>query len=117
MSLNMYNIKKWMKMMMGKSIYHVNQQEGKVFSKQEIKGYYNDLTEKVLQSNLLANELPKMKTTNGKIIEFSIGIFQYGLGAYDLYLLTKKEEMLQRFKVAVNWAMSNQEINRSMEYL
>lgn len=111
MSLNIYNIKKWTRMIIGKSIYHVNQGEGKLFSKEEIKGYYNDLTEKVLKSNLSVNELPKMKIANGEIIEFPIGIFQYGLGAYDIYLMTKENEMLQRFKNAVEWAIENQKDN------
>ena len=107
----MYNIKKWIKMVTGKSIYHVNQGEGKLFSKEEIKGYYNDLTEKVLKSTVDINEIPRMKIESGEIIEFSIGIFQYGLGAYDLYLLNHEKEMLQRFKMAAEWAISHQENN------
>lgn len=34
-------------MLLGKSVEHVHQGEGKVYSKDEIKGYYNDLTKKV----------------------------------------------------------------------
>lgn len=108
MSFNIYNIKKWTKMLIGKSILHVNQNKGRIYSKEDILGYYNDLTEKVTKSNLKVNELPKIKDINGNENEFSIAIFQYGLGAYDMFLIEKKEEYLKRFEMAVDWAMKNQ---------
>ena len=42
---------KWYKMIIGKSIQHVPQGEGKVYSKTYLRGYYNDLTNKFLGSN------------------------------------------------------------------
>ena len=41
-------------MVTGKSVLHVNQDIGKCFSTEEVKGYYNNLTEKVtMQPQLL----------------------------------------------------------------
>ena len=56
MSLDLYNIKKWVKMLTNRSIMHVNQDLGKVISNnpKKVMGYYNNLTDKViLQPNLL----------------------------------------------------------------
>lgn len=109
MAINLYNMKKWIKMCFGKSMLHVNQGEGKIYSIKDVKGYYNDLTEKVTKSPELGkNELPFLTIEDGRNIEFSIQIFQYGLGAYDLYLLNKDKKMLEIFKRTVDWAMINQ---------
>lgn len=109
MSLSVYNIKKWTKMVTGKSILHVNQPKGKIYSKNLVKGYYNDLTEKVLKGNIKIDELPITTNEKNEKFYFPIAIFQYGLGAYDLFLLTKKEEYKKRFNKAVDWAISNQQ--------
>lgn len=99
-------------MLTGKSILHVNQGIGKIYSKTEIKGYYNDLTEKVLKGgDLYKLEVPKIKTEEGDDIIFPITVFQYGLGAYDLYLLEDKEIYLTKFKLMADWAVENQEEN------
>ena len=108
MALNKFYIKKWIKMICGKSILHVNQCVGKFYDKYNIKGYYNDLTEKVTKSNIGINDLPKTLLPNGKKIDFSIAIFQYGLGAYDIYIKNGKKEYLKRFYNAVEWAVKNQ---------
>lgn len=94
-------------MITGKSILHVNQPIGKVYSKYEIKGYYNDLTEKVLKGNLSKDELPKVEEKKGKLIEFPGAIFQYGLGAYDLFLTKKDEKYLKIFSNSLKWAINN----------
>ena len=51
MGISLYKIKKWYKMMTGKSISHVNQGVGTCYSKTEVAGYYNDLTEKVTKDD------------------------------------------------------------------
>ena len=43
MAINIYNIKKWYKMLTGKSVLHVNQDLGKYFEAKELKGYYNNM--------------------------------------------------------------------------
>ena len=115
MGLSIYNIKKWTKMIIGKSILHVNQPIGSVYSKNEVRGYYNDLTEKVLKGNLKENELPKTEKSNGEWIEFPIAIFQYGLGAYDLYLINKDEKYLKIFFNTIEWARNKQLDNGGWE--
>lgn len=116
MGLSFYNIKKWTKMMLGTSILHVNQGVGKMYSKREIKGYYNDLTEKVLKDKDYGEvKIPLVKTEQGHEIMFPIAIFQYGLGAYDLYLSESKELYLEKFKLCANWALENQNSNGSWE--
>lgn len=115
MGINIYNIKKWTRMLTGKSILHVDQPIGRVYCKNEIKGYYNDLTQKVLKSNLNKGELPKTEKENGKYIEFPIAIFQYGLGAYDLYLMGKEEKYLKIFSNTIKWTINNQLNNGGWE--
>lgn len=113
MGITLFNIKKWYLMLTGKSVLHVKQSLGKVISVSEIKGYYNDMTEKVLrQPELIGNEsLPKVTSEKGEVIIFPVAIFQYGLGAYDLYLMTGDEKYKYKFAQCVDWAYSNQEPN------
>lgn len=109
MAISIYKIKKWMKMLLGNSVYHVNQGEGKSYSITEVKGYYNDLTEKVTKFGLQDDSIPKSFVDTGEEIYFSIAIFQYGLAAYDLYLHNNDESMLNKFKACVDWAINNQQ--------
>jgi len=99
-------------MLTGKSILHVNQGVGKIYSKYEISGYYNDLTEKVLKGENLDNaKVPKLKLVNGEEVIFPVAVFQYGLGAYDLYLLEDKKDYYNKFVLTAEWALANQEEN------
>ena len=108
MGISIYKIKKWYKMMTGKSISHVNQGVGTCYSKTEIAGYYNDLTEKVTKDdpNIL---VPKYHVDTGEEIYFSIGIFQYGLAAYDLFLKTHDEIYKNKLIACADWAVANQQ--------
>lgn len=96
-------------MLSGKSIDHVNQNIGKCFSTTGIKGYYNNLTEKVTKNPLLLHndKLPKLTIENGEQVDFPVAIFQYGLGAYDMYQITKDKAYLQKFFQCVEWTMSH----------
>lgn len=113
MALTLYNIKKWYKMVTGRSVLHVNQDIGKCFSTQTVKGYYNNLTDKVkMQPELLGTDaLPKIVLEGGKEVVFPVAIFQYGLGAYDLYLTTGDEQYLKKFLQSVEWTSTHQEDN------
>ena len=108
MSISLYKITKWYKMMTGKSISHVNQDVGTCYSKTGVAGYYNDLTEKVTRDNpdIL---VPKYYVDTGEEIYFSIGIFQYGLAAYDLYLQTNEEIYRKKLIACADWAVNNQQ--------
>ena len=111
MSLTWHNFQKWWKMITGDSILHVNQSEGLCYSTSSIKGYYNNLTEKVLKTNISPTSIPTVLVNDinnhGVEIVFSIAVFQYGLGAYDLYLLSHDDNMLTRTLTCANWAMDN----------
>lgn len=108
MGISIYKIKKWYKMMTGKSISHVNQGIGTCYSKTEVAGYYNDLTEKVTRDapDIL---VPKYHVDTGEEIYFSIGIFQYGLAAYDLFLTTHDEVYKNKLLACADWAIENQQ--------
>lgn len=95
-------------MLAGKSISHVNQGVGTCFSKNEVAGYYNDLTEKVTRDDpdIL---VPKYHVDTGEEIYFSIGIFQYGLAAYDLYLKSGEERYKKKLLACADWALENQQ--------
>lgn len=94
-------------MLIGKSVYHVDQGVGKVIGQ---GGYYNDLTQKVIQGEKYLDEkgLPFLVHVDGKHIQMPTMIFQYGLGAFDLWLLTGKEEYYSKAKMCADWALANQ---------
>lgn len=108
MGISIYKVKKWYKMMTGKSISHVNQGIGSCYSKNEILGYYNDLTEKVTKDDpeIL---VPQYYVDTGEKIYFSIGVFQYGLAAHDLYLSTQNEIYKNKLIACAKWAVENQQ--------
>lgn len=98
-------------MLRGKSVYHVNQDEGKYYSKRVVLGYYNNLTDKVLLYGKVGDEVPTTTVDTGETIYFSIAIFQYGIAAYDLYLASDKKDklMLSRVIACANWGVENQQ--------
>lgn len=111
MSISLYKIRKWYKMVSGSSVHHVNQNEGKIYSKDKVEGYYNNLTEKITRFGRSDNKIPHTFVDTGEEIEFSIAIFQYGLAAYDLYLLSNKQDIdaLEKMKSCAEWAVLNQQ--------
>lgn len=113
MALSVNNIKRWYNMLTGKSVWHVNQNVGTCFSKKEIKGYYNNMTAKVTMMPQLLNcdALPTLALGEGKTVESAVAIFQYGLGAYDLFLKTSDEKYHKKFLQAISWAENKQEPN------
>lgn len=104
--------KKWLSMLLGKNVLAVQQGIGKKYSKTNINGYYNDLTNKVLfTTNLDENGIPVNLSYNGKKVYFPTAIVQYGLGAYDLYLLTSDKSYYDKFINITNWLLNDQERN------
>ncbi|WP_352405038.1 D-glucuronyl C5-epimerase family protein [Sporanaerobacter acetigenes] len=105
-------MKRWLNMLTGKSVFHVKQGVGKYYSLNDIKGYYNDLTNKVCGDTMLDdNGIPINITISNIKTYFPITIFQYGLGLYDLYLETSKENYIESFMCIVEWAMEHIETN------
>lgn len=113
MAITIHQIKRWYLMLTGKSVWHVNQDIGKCFSKDEIRGYYNNMIEKVTKMpELLDNdEMPKLNLEGGKFTYFPVAIFQYGLGCYDLFLQTNEERYIRKFMQCADWAMEHQDDN------
>lgn len=111
MGVNLFKIKKWTHMLLGNSVYHVNQNEGKYYSKNEVRGYYNNLTDKILLFGKNEDEIPTTIVDTGENIYFSIAIFQYGLAAYDLYLASGKQDMsmFDKMIACANWGVENQQ--------
>lgn len=107
----MHQISRWYLMLTGKSVWHVNQDIGKCFAKDEIRGYYNNMTEKVtrMPDLLDSDEMPKLNLAEGKFTYFPVAIFQYGLGCYDFWLQTKDERYIRKFMQCVEWTMAHQD--------
>ncbi len=101
-------------MFKGTSIDHVNQDEGKCYSFSEIKGYYNNLTEKVTKDPEHYNDIDVYKlyqsSKSNKL--FPVAVFQYGLGCYDLMLLSQDAELMkQKFLKQLEWTYSMMDEN------
>ena len=106
MGISKYNLRHWFLMLTGKSADHVEQNIGKQFKPGELAGYFNDLTNKVLinEELLEPGKIPLTRSINNEDTEFPTAIFQYGLGAYDLFLQTGEEKYKVKFLDMVNWA-------------
>ncbi len=102
MGLSFRNIKKWTKMVFGRSISHVKQDIGLFYSKESVRGYYNDLRGKVTHDHVAPGELPKDPLTEGEVHVPTI-IVQYGLGCYDCFLESGDETYLKSFSAAIVW--------------
>lgn len=102
-------LKRWLYILIGKNRVAVKQGIGKVYSLNEIKGYYNDLTGKVNAETFVdEKDIPINVIEGGKKVYFPISIFQYALGLYDLYLINNDEEKKIHFLKLSNWALENQ---------
>ncbi len=104
-------LNKWFKMMSGKSTLHVEQGPGKVYNKEKIHGYYNDLTLKVKSTiNYDKEGIPINIRADGEKVYFPIAIFQYALACYDLYLLTENKCYKEEFLNISEWALKKQDV-------
>ena len=109
MGLSIKNIKKWWRMIRGKSLLHVEQGKGKIYSFSSVQGYYNDLTNKVLLDEEIYNSTEIVKY-NKKGNYFPISVFQYGLGCYDLYLQDKDKNLMKsKFLKYLDWTFTHQQ--------
>lgn len=103
-------IKKWFKILLGKSDLHKEQGIGKYYSKEKVAGYYNDLRHKINWSlGFDDNGIPLVQDSEGNKLYFTITIAQYGLGCYDKYLETKEKEYLDKFFIISNYLIDTQD--------
>lgn len=113
---SIYQWKKWIKRYLLKNKKALMQGVGQFYSVNEIKGYYNDLREKVVNGPSLADyEIPQYYKDNGEKFTFSIGVMQYGLASYDLFLETGEQKHLNKMFLCADWAVSNQKENGGWE--
>lgn len=107
---------KWRKMLSGQSVFHVDQGAGLYYAKDEVKGYYNDLRGKVTGNTVLDDAgIPINMKSTGEWIYFPITIFQYGLGAYDLYVESGEEQYADKVRSTLQWAVEHQAANGSWD--
>ena len=112
MKVTKYQLTKWVRKYVIKTMTGFRQGVGQIYSKNEVAGYYNDLREKVLEGKPLApEELPTSVADSGKEFLFTIGVMQYGLACYDLYLMEHDEAMKQKLYVCADWAVQAQDEN------
>jgi hypothetical protein len=112
-------IEKWKKMLKHQDVLHVTQGEGQFYSVDEIKGYYNDLRGKVERTTTLdKNGIPYNIAAQGekkKRVYFPISIFQYGLGAYDMYLEKDEQKYREIVLRMADWAVKHQQADGSWD--
>jgi len=105
-----FMLKKWIRILIGKSDLHVNQDEGKIYSKDKIMGYYNNLTEKInWRQGYDEKGIPLVINYDGNKVYFPTAISQYALGSYDLFLMKKNQFFYDQFINSVNWLIKNQD--------
>jgi len=104
---------KWIRMLTGRSIQHVKQGMGKVYSKEALRGYYIDYTGKFIgkgQSHIFDDKgVPVNQLADGSIIYFPTTIAQYGLAAYDVWLITGREDAYNAFTRCAQWLFADQD--------
>lgn len=110
-------LRRWWRILTGKSATAVRQGTGKYYSRDHVAGYYNDMTGKVSGGTLLDPDgIPLTQLSEQKFVQFPIAIFQYGLGCYDLYLSDRSQtEMLERVRKIADWALEHQRENGSWD--
>ncbi len=104
-------VKRWGKILAGKTEVAVRQGPGRCYVRGEIAGYYNDLTGKVSPNTLLdGSGIPLSVISGGVKVHFPIAIFQYALGSYDLSLLNADSASSHRasFQSCARWALRTQ---------
>ena len=97
-------------MLLGTSPEHVHQNKGVAYSSKELKGYYNDLREKVIiegPSVLNTEQLPLLRLASGESVVFPVAVFQYALGCYDLFLTHKTEIYKNKFLQCADWTITH----------
>lgn len=103
-------IRRWMNIALGKSAVAVEQGVGKCYSRDRIRGYYNDLTGKVSPATLLDDEgIPVNITSSGARVYSLVTIMQYALGCFDLYLMEDDAKYKDTFLRLSDFILRNQE--------
>lgn len=99
----------WIKMVFGKSDLHLRQNVGNFFDCSHIKGYYNDLTGKVISDKKNINTtdyIPIFRNDYNEPVKFPIMIIQYGLGCIDMFYKTGNRKFIKKAQVCAEYIYS-----------
>lgn len=108
--LQFKKIKKWMKMLTGKSILHINKSEGAHWSMEELRGYYIDYSGKINTNQLDEAGVPYSKLADGRRENIPITVIQYGLACYEK-ILSGEESFAPAFKICADHMLKTQNDN------
>ena len=110
-NITITHIKRWLNLLIGNSYYHQPQNIGKLYNAHEIKGYFNDLTQKAIWYGEIDNiGIPINILIDGrKKVYFATTIVQKALGHYDNWLLSKKTKHFDQFITLCDWLVDNQD--------
>lgn len=111
-------LKRWAKIVAGKTEVAVEQGPGRACHVGELAGYWNDLTGKVSPNTLLDGDgVPLSVIAGGEKVHFPIAVFQYALGSHDLSLLepSQADVHLEALRACADWALSAQRSDGSWD--
>ena len=101
--------RRWFRILLHKSAVAVDQKEGTLYHREQIAGYYNDMTEKVGPNTVLDEDgIPLTQIAGQEYVYFPIAVFQYALGCYDWYLRSREIKYLDMFMKNAEWALNHQ---------
>ena len=105
-------IKRWTKIVLGKTNVSVQQTKGKIYSLSSIKGYYSDMTGKIEKGYRHdENGIPMTNIGDQELVYFPIDIMNFGLAYFDYYLLHDDKTCLEECIKISNWCCSVQSSN------
>lgn len=103
-------MRRWTRMVLGRSYYHIPQGVGKAFQPGVLSGYFNDLTGKTDWKGLLDdNGIPVIQLQDGSVHHFPTTIIQKALGHYDRFLLQQDPWHSAEFLRLCDWLAGAQD--------
>ncbi len=100
------------KILAGKSYWHLPQGLGMHYVPGELRGYFNDLSRKTQYPGPIDDHsIPLVVLSNGDKVYFPTTIFHKGLGHWDLWLASDRQDEAHwdGFIKAAQWAVENQD--------
>lgn len=109
-------LKRWLRIVSGKTNVSVRQEKGKIYSYDLVKGYYSDMTGKIEKGYRRDEDgIPLTNIGEQELAYFPIDIMNFGLAYYDMYLLSGNRQNLQECLKITDWCCSVQRENGSWD--
>lgn len=104
-------LRRWGAMARGHSYWHLSQGEGTQFVPGALEGYFNDLTGKAAWPGAVDPLGLPLVSVNGRLQYFPVTVLQKGLGHWDLWLRSGRNDPAQRnqFERIARWAVATQD--------